>query len=71
MRRLIRPASTVVILAALFATLGAVIVEQTTPETIERCHFDDFNDGSQDVCFTVNVKTGQVIVIDSTDTVIS
>jgi len=40
-------------------------------ESIPRCHHDDYNDGSQDRCFTVNVQTGQILVIDSSDEVIS
>ncbi len=37
---------------------------------IERCKSDDFNDGTQDYCYTVTVK-GQFMVISKDDKVVS
>jgi hypothetical protein len=39
--------------------------------TIPQCISDDFNDGTQSLCYTTRVTDGAIIVIDSTDTVVS
>lgn len=38
---------------------------------IPRCLSDDYNDGTQDQCYTVRVTDGAVLVIDRSDRVIS
>lgn len=39
--------------------------------SIPRCIHDDYNDGTQKVCYTVNYSTGTVTVIDKNDEVVS
>lgn len=38
---------------------------------IPRCVHDDYNDGSQVVCYTVNTETWEVIVLTADDVVVS
>jgi hypothetical protein len=38
---------------------------------IDHCKSDDWNDGSQDLCWTRRVTDKKVLIIDSTDTVVS
>jgi len=52
--------------AAAFLLAGLVGNSHDVP----RCIHDDFNDGTQAVCYTVNVNTGESIYIDSNDEVI-
>lgn len=37
---------------------------------VPRCINDDFNDGTQAVCYTVNVNTGEAVFINSADEVV-
>jgi len=54
---------------------AAYVPEDTAPTAvgapIERCLSDDYNDGSQALCYTVRVTDGAVLIIDATDTVVS
>lgn len=72
MHRMFRPIYIAAALAvALFAGLGASAWAATgTADSIPRCVNDDYNDGSQDRCWSENTA-GQVFVIDSSDAVIS
>lgn len=53
------------------AILLAVGMAANAHHSTPRCLSDDFNDGSQALCYTVQVDTGERIYIDSTDTVVS
>lgn len=58
-------------LAALALAGGGMAVGYHTgvhdSPSIPRCHHDDYNDGTQELCYTVTVDTGGVIVLDSDD----
>jgi hypothetical protein len=55
-------------------TAQAIALSSTDPvrtsPVIPRCISDDFNDGTQALCYTVTVDD-EIVVIDATDTVVS
>lgn len=53
------------------ALAGAHNEGTTDTAGIPRCVNDDYNDGTQDVCYTVRVTDGAFLVIDHADTVVS
>lgn len=57
--------------SALVIGASAPVVGERPAPTIPHCVSDDFNDGSQDVCYTVRVTDGAYIVINRQDQVVS
>lgn len=55
----------------MFVTIFALIATLLAPmNTTAPCIHDDYNDGSQALCYTVNVQTGERVYIDSNDEVV-
>lgn len=52
-------------------TPGNVMHETKGQPTIERCVNDDYNDGSQDLCWTERSTDGAYLVINRDDKVVS
>jgi hypothetical protein len=72
MKRLLLALSLAVVAGVLGFALCMIYVveplEQTNP--VPRCVNDDFNDGSQTLCYTID-QDARVIVIDMNDEVVS
>lgn len=61
----------IVAAAAGTAAVGSANMTDRDEPAIQHCISDDFNDGSQDLCYTVRTTDGAVIVINRDDEVVS
>lgn len=57
--------------SALVIGASAPVMSERPAPAIPHCVSDDYNDGSQDVCYTVRVTDGAYIVINRQDQVVS
>ena len=58
------------VVVALALVAGPWFVQPTPGAGVAQCIHDDYNDGSQAVCYTVDVQTGERVYINAADEVV-